>query len=137
MSDKRKATCLAPNAVVTACSGRSAALHAHSPAAGCALIIAEGLALLARASETAPKLVDLCHRKYPSFDRVIATHIPASLREQARQLKRARSFSSFQELYLEAVLASLVDRGLLTAGLDIKPEDAEPPAPKIPPRRAA
>jgi hypothetical protein len=104
------------------------ALQARSPAAGYAQIIAEGMALLARLGEGAPKLVDLCHGKYPDFDRKISTHIPAALREQARQLKRARAFGSFQEIYLEAVLRALVERGLLTAGLDAAPGDGEPAA---------
>jgi hypothetical protein len=95
------------------------------------------VALLARANETAPKLVDLCRGKYPHFDQAISTHIPAAVREQARQLKRARAFASFQEFYLEAVLASLVDRGLLTAGLDPKPGDGESAEPTAAPRRAA
>ena len=126
MSDKRKATCPAPSAVVAACDKRLLALEARSPAAGYAQIIAEGMALLARASETAPKLADLCHGKYPRFDRIISTHISAALREQARQLKRARTFASLQEIYLEALLAALVERGLLTVGLDATPGDGEP-----------
>jgi hypothetical protein len=65
------------------------------------------------------------------------THIPAAVREQARQLKRARSFRSFQEIYLEAMLASLVDRGLLTAELDAKSGDGEPPEGAAARRRAA
>lgn len=131
MSDKRRATCPAPSAIVAACHRCSAAMHAYSPAAGYAKIIAEGVTLLTRATGAGPKLIDLCRSKYPHFDRVIATHIPAAVREQARQLKRVRAFGSFQEIYLEAVLASLVDRGLLTAGLDAKTGDAEPPA-KLP-----
>lgn len=137
MSDKRKATCPAPSVVIAACHKRLPGLHARSPAAGYAQIIAEGVALLARASEAAPKLADLCHSKYPQFDQVISTHIPAAVREQARQLKRARAFGSFQQLYLEAVLASLVDRGLLTAALDAKPGDGEPAEGEAARRRAA
>ncbi len=126
MSDKRKVTCPAPSAVVAACHKRYPALSARSPAAGYTQIIAEGITLLTRANEAAPKLINLCRGKFPRFDQEISTHIPASVREQARQLKRARGFGSFQELYLEAVLASLVERGLLTAGLDAKPDDGEP-----------
>ncbi len=137
MSDKRKATCPAPSAVIEACRKRLPALHARSPAAGYAQIIAEGIALLARAGEAAPKLVDLCRRKYRPFDRAISTHIPAALREQARQLKRARSFASLQEIYLEGVLVALVERGLLTAGLDTATGEREPPEPKAARRRAA
>jgi hypothetical protein len=125
MPDKRKATCPAPSAIVAACRARLPALQARSPAAGYAQIIAEGVALLARASEAAPKLVDLCRGRYERFDRVIATHISAGVREQARQLKRARGFGSLQEIYLEAVLASLVAGGFLTAGLDVKAADVE------------
>lgn len=137
MSDKRKATCPAPNAVIAACRTRLPALHAQSPAAGYGQIIAEGLALLARASEAAPKLIDLCHSKYPQFNQAISTHIPVSVREQARQLKRARSFRSFQEIYLEAVLASLIDHGVLTAELDAQSGDGEPPERAAARRRAA
>jgi hypothetical protein len=137
MSDKRKATCPAPSAVIAACRKRFPALDAHSPAAGYAQIIVEGVALLARASEAAPKLVDLCHSKYPRFDQAISTHIPAAVREQARQLKRARAFGSFQEIYLEAVLASLVDRGQLTAALETKPEALQPGEREAARRRAA
>jgi hypothetical protein len=137
MSDKRKATCPAPSAVIKACRKHLPALHARSPAAGYAQIIAEGIALLARASEAAPELIDVCHSKYARFDEVISTHIPAAVREQARQLKRARSFGSFQEFYLEAILASLVDRDVLTAGLDVKPGDRELGGPERAPRRAA
>jgi hypothetical protein len=107
-------------------------LEAHSPAAGYVQIIAEGVALVARAAETAPKPVDLCRGEYPDFDRKISAHILVALREQARQLKRARAFGSFQEIYLEAVLTVLVERGLLTAGLDAPPGKGEPA-----PRRAA
>jgi hypothetical protein len=137
MSDKRKATCPAPSAVVAACAKRLSALPARSPAAGYAQIIAEGIALLARAGEAAPKLAQLCHSKYPRFERTISTYVPAALREQVRQLKRARGFGSFQEVYLEAVLAALVDRGLLTPALDAKLGDAEPTAPEAAHRRAA
>jgi hypothetical protein len=137
MSDKRKATCPVPSAVLAACLKRAAALHARSLSAACAQIVAEGLALLARASETAPKLADLCHRKYAQFDQMISTHIPAALREQARQLKRARAFGSFQEIYLEAVLASLVDRGVLTVELDARPVGTEPAEREVRSRRAA
>jgi hypothetical protein len=49
----------------------------------------------------------------------ISTHIPASVREQARHLKRERAFASFQELYLEAILGSLIKRGLLNRKLDL------------------
>jgi hypothetical protein len=137
MSDKKKATCPAPSAIVAACDKRLLALQARSPAAGYAQIIAEGLAILARAGGAAPKLAQLCHGKYPQFDRIISTHIPATLREQARQLKQARAFGSFQEIYLEAILEALVDRGLLTAGLDAKSGDGEPAEPQSAHRRAA
>jgi hypothetical protein len=48
----------------------------------------------------------------------MSTHIPASVREQARQLKRERAFASFQELYLEAILGSLIKQRLLSKKLD-------------------
>jgi len=51
-------------------------------------------------------------------------NIPASVREQARLLKRAKGFASFQQLYLEAMLASLIARGFLTAGLEAAAGDA-------------
>jgi hypothetical protein len=137
MPEKRKAACPAPSAVVAACDKRLLALQARSPAVGYAQIIAEGMTLLARAGESAPKLIDLCHLKYPQLDRKISTHIPVALREQARQLKRARGFGSFQEIYLEAVLRALVDRGLLTAGLDATPGDDEPADGDSARRRAA
>ncbi len=137
MADQRKAACPAPSAVVAACDKRLPGLQAHSRAAGYAQIIAEGMALVARAAETSPKLVDLCHGKYPDFDRKISTHIPVALREQARQLKRARAFGSFQEIYLEALLRALVDRGLLTGGLEATPGNGEPAAPHAARRRAA
>ncbi len=95
------------------------------------------MALLARAGDEAPKLAQLCHNKYPRFDRIISTHIPAALREQARQFKRARAFGSFQEVYLEAVLLALVDLGLLTSALDTKPGNEEPAASASGQRRAA
>jgi hypothetical protein len=41
------------------------------------------------------------------------------VREQARHLRRARSFASLQELYLEAILGSLIKRGFLTRKLDV------------------
>jgi hypothetical protein len=137
MSDKRKATCPVPSAVIAACQTRLAELQARSKAAGYAQLVAEGVTVLARTSETAPKRIDLCRSKYPDFDRMIATHIPAAAREQARQLKRARGFRSFQEVYLEAVLATLVDRGLLTPALDPKAGDGEPVGRESARRRAA
>jgi hypothetical protein len=133
----KKAKCPAPSAIVAACRRRAGDLHAWTPSAGYAQIISEGIGLLARASEAAPKLVDLCHRKYPRFDQAISTYISPAVREQARQMKRARAFASFQDIYLEAVLADLVDRGVLTAGLDAKPGESEPPEPAAAPRRAA
>lgn len=49
----------------------------------------------------------------------ISTHIPASVREQERHLKRERAFTSLQELYLEAILGSLIKRGFLSRKLDL------------------
>jgi hypothetical protein len=118
MSDKKKATCLVPSAIVGACRNCFATTHLRSPAAGHAQLISEGIALVARRNEGAPKLIDQCRSKYPRFDQEISTHIPASVREQARLLKRPKGFGSFQELYLEVILASLVARSFLTAGLE-------------------
>ena len=112
MSDKKKPTCLAPSAVLAACVNCFAATHPRSPSAGHAQFISEGIALVARRNEGAPKLIDQCRTKFPRFDQKISTHVSASLREQARLLKRAKGFASFQELYLEALLAALVARGL-------------------------
>jgi hypothetical protein len=109
-----------------ACRQRLATLEARLPSAGYARIITEGVALIARANETAPKLIDLCRSRFLLFDGVISTQISAAVWEQARQLKRARGFGSFQEVYLEGVLAPLVAGGLLTAGLDVKAADVEP-----------
>jgi hypothetical protein len=119
MSDKKKANSLAPSAVTVACQYCFAAMHPHSPAAGHAQLISEGIALVARRNEGAPKLIDQCRSRFPRFDQRISTHIPASVREQARLLKRARGFASFQEVYLEAMLASLVARGCMSAGLEV------------------
>jgi len=124
MSDKKKATCLAPSAIVAVCRTCFAAIHPRSPVAGHAQLISEGIALVAPRDEGAPKLIDQCRSRYPWFDRKISTHIPASVREQARLLKRAKGFRSFQELYLEAMLASLVVRGFLTVGLEAVAGDA-------------
>jgi hypothetical protein len=49
----------------------------------------------------------------------ISTHIPTSVREQARHLKRERAFASLQEIYLEAILGSLIRRGFMSRGLDL------------------
>jgi hypothetical protein len=134
MSATKKATCLAPRAVIAACHDCFAAVTPRSPAAGYARLIADGIALLARASQDAPKLVDLCRSKYPGSDQEISTHIPTSAREQARQLKRAKALS-LQQIYLGAVLASLIDRGFMSVGLDAaSPESGAPPEGR---RRAA
>jgi len=124
MSEKKKATCLAPGAVITACRNCFAAMRPRSPAAGLAQLISDGVGLIGRTNESAPKLIDQCRSKYPRFDQEISTHIPASVREQARHLKRAKGFGSFQELYSEAMLTSLVARGFMTAGLEVVAADA-------------
>jgi hypothetical protein len=49
----------------------------------------------------------------------ISTHIPASVRKQARHLNRERAFASLQELYLEAILGSLIKRGFMSRKLDL------------------
>jgi len=137
MSDRRKATCLAPSAIVAVCRTCFAAIYPRSPAAGHAQLISEGIALVARRNEGAPKLIDQCRSKYPRFDQEISTHIPASVREQARLLKRAKGFGSFKELYLEAMVASLVARGFLTAGLEAAAGDAGLPGEPAEGRRRA
>ena len=137
MSDRRKATCLAPSAIVAVCRTCFAAIYPRSPAVGHAQLISEGIALVARRNEGAPKLIDQCRSKYPRFDQEISTHIPASVREQARLLKRAKGFGSFQELYLEAMVASLVARGFLTAGLEAAAGDAGLPGEPAEGRRRA
>ena len=96
-----------------------AASQPQSLAKAGAALIAEGIALLSDAREDAPKLLDACRRKYPRLGDAISTHIPAAVREQARHLKRARAFASFQELYLEAILGSLIKRGFLTRSMDL------------------
>jgi hypothetical protein len=68
MSEKKKASCLAPSAIVLACRHCFAVARPRSPAAGHAQLISEGIALLARTNEGAPKLVDRCQNRYPDFD---------------------------------------------------------------------
>ena len=65
MSDKKKATCLAPSAIVAVCRTCFAAIHPRSPAAGHAQLISEGIALVAPRDEGAPKLIDQCRSRYP------------------------------------------------------------------------
>ena len=96
-------------------------LAAHQPqslAKAGAVLIAEGIALLSEASQDAPKLIETCRRKYPRLDDAISTHIPAPVRERARHLKRERAFASLQELYLEAILGSLIKRGFMSRSLE-------------------
>ena len=119
MPHAKKAHCPAPGAVVTASRKYWAASQPQSLAKAGAALIAEGIALLSDAREDAPKLLDACRRKYPRLGDAISTHIPAAVREQARHLKRARAFASFQELYLEAILGSLIKRGFLTRSMDL------------------
>jgi hypothetical protein len=115
----KKAHCPVPGAVATACRHYWAANQPQSlPKAG-AVLIAEGIALLSQASRNAPKLLEACRRKYPRLGRAISTHIPTSVREQARHLKRERAFASLQELYLEAILSSLIKRGFMSRALDL------------------
>ena len=117
MSATKKATLFVPNPVIAACRRCIDAMKARSPAAGYARLITDGTALLGRTSQVIPKLVDRCHDKYPDFDREISAHIPTS-GEQARHLKQAKALGSLREVYLEALLASLVDRGFMTAALE-------------------
>jgi hypothetical protein len=119
MAQVKKAHCPAPGAVATACRNYCAANQPQSLAKAGAVLIAEGLALLSEARPDAPKLVQACRRKHPRMGDAISTHIPAAVREQARHLKRACSFASFQELYLEALLGSLIKRGFISRQLDL------------------
>ena len=60
MSDKKKATCLAPSAIVAACRSCFAAFHPRSPAAGHAQLISEGIALVAPRDEgSVPEQISL------------------------------------------------------------------------------
>ena len=90
----------------------------QSPAQASAVLIAEGIRLLAEARQNAPKLVEACRSRYPRFGQETSTHIPTSMREQARHLKRAHAFASLQDLYLEAVLKGLSKHGLLGPSLE-------------------
>ena len=122
MPEVKKAHCPAPDLVVTACRTYAAATHAPSPAKGSAVLISEGIELLAEARRDAPKLVEVCRSKYPRFGGEISAHIPSSVREQARHLKRVRAFASLQDLYLEAILKGLTKHGFL--GPDLEPAPA-------------
>jgi hypothetical protein len=118
----KKAHCPAPGAVATACRNYWAATQPQSLAKSGAALISEGIALLSEARQDAPKLLETCRRKYPRLSHAISTHIPARVREQARHLKRERAFASLQELYLEAILGSLIKRGFMSRRLDPMPE---------------
>jgi hypothetical protein len=118
MPKAKKAHCPAPGAVVAACRNYCAANQPQSLAKAGAALIADGVALLSEATQEAPKLIEACRRKYPRLGEAISTHIPAAVREQARHLKRARAFASLQELYLEAILGSLIKRGFMSRKLD-------------------
>ena len=130
MSATKKATCVAPSTVIAACRRCSDAMHAPSPAAGYARLIADGIALLARTSRPTSDLVKLCRQKYPHLNCEISAHIPTSAREQARHLKREKALGSLPSVYLEALLASLVDRGCMTADLEAASPADRPTAPR-------
>ena len=119
MTKAKKAHCPAPGAVLAACRKYWAANQPQSLAKAGAALISEGIALLSDATQEAPKLIEACRRKYPRVGDAISTHIPAAVREQARHLKRARAFRSLQELYLEAILGSLIKRGFMSRKLDV------------------
>jgi hypothetical protein len=119
MPQAKKAHCPAPGVVATACRNYWAATQPRSLAKAGAALIAEGIALLSEAREDAPKLLEACRRKYPRLSDAISTHIPTAVREQARHLKRERAFASLQELYLEAILRSLIKRGFISRRLDL------------------
>jgi hypothetical protein len=121
MPQAKKAHCPAPGAVATACRNYWAATQPRSLAKAGTALISEGIALLSEAREDAPRLLDVCRCKYPRLSDAISTHVPASVREQARHLKRARAFASLQELYLEAILGSLIKRGFMSRRLDLTP----------------
>ena len=88
MAQVKKAHCPAPGAVATACRTH-AATQPQSLAKAGAVLIAEGLALPSGGQTgCVPKLVEACRRKYLRMGDAISTHIPAAVREQARQLKR-------------------------------------------------
>ena len=119
MPRAKKAHCPAPRAVATACRNYWAASQPQSLAKAGAALISEGITLLSEARQDAPKLIEACRTKYPRLAAAVSTHIPASVREQARHLKRERAFVSLQELYLEAILGSLIKRGFLSRKLDL------------------
>ena len=119
MPQAKKAHCPAPGALVTACRNYRAATQPQSLAKAGAALISEGITLLSEAKQDAPKLIEACRTKYPRFAAAVSTHIPASVRKQARHLKRERAFASLQELYLEAILGSLIKRGFLSGKLDL------------------
>ncbi len=118
MSATKKASFLAPVAVIAACRRCIDVMKARSSAASYARLVSDGIALLGRASQATPKLIDQCHDKYPGFDREISAHIQTSAREQARHLKQEKKLRSLRKVYLEALLASLVERGFMTADLE-------------------
>jgi hypothetical protein len=119
MPQAKKAHCPAPGVVATACRNYWAATQPQSLAKAGAALIAEGIALLSETREDAPKLLEACRHKYPRLSDAISTHIPTAVREQARHLKRERAFASLQELYLEAILGSLIKRGFISRRLDL------------------
>lgn len=122
MPRPKKAHCPAPGAVVAACRDYWAANQPQSLAKAGATLISEGIAFLSEATQDGPKLVEACRRKYPRLGSAISTHIPAAVREQARHLRRARAFASLQELYLEAILGSLIKRGFMSRTLEVTTE---------------
>lgn len=122
MGEVKKAHCPAPGTVVAACHHYFVEAQPQSPAKSAANLISEGLELVAEAAPDAPKLADLCRIKYPHFGNEISTHIPSSVRERARHVKRAQGFASLQDLYLEAILKSLTKRGLM--GPELEPSAA-------------
>jgi hypothetical protein len=127
MSAMKKAHCPMPEAVAATCQAYLAETRPQTLAKGWAALIAEGVVLIAERRPSAENLATVCRRKHAAFDAALSTHIQASVREQARHLRRARGLPSLQELYLEAVLAALIKHGFL--GPDLTPT--------APPRRAA
>ena len=118
MTKAKKAHCPAPGAVLAACRNYWAANQPQSLAKAGAALISEGIALLSDATPDAPKLVEACRRHYPAWvTRSRRTsRLPCASR---RASSSGHAFASFQELYLEAILGSLIKRGFMSRKLDV------------------
>ena len=119
MTKAKKAHCPAPGAVLAACRNYWAANQPQSLAKAGAALISEGIALLSDATPDAPKLVEACRRHYPRLgDDDLDAHPGFRARAGAPAQADTR-FASFQELYLEAILGSLIKRGFMSRKLDV------------------